>query len=615
MSVAVGIIVGIVLVIYAIAYSFYGGRLLQKKVVKADPNRPTPAVSKYDGVDYVPANKYVLYGHHFASIAGAGPIVGPAIAMAYGWLLPLIWVLFGNVFIGAVHDYLALMASVRYGGVSIGTISENVMGRTAKYVFLAYLYAALILVLAAFLSINARIYAVVAPQAATKAMAYMPIAVFLGFLMYRLGLRVVYSTIVALVLIVLMLLYSYHYPLYIPGLAGLDPYHTWLLFLALYSFIASGLPVWYLLQPRDYLNAYLLWSFVGIAAASAVLVAWHGVTGPAYITFAPTLAGFAYQPTPFWPAIPLIIACGALSGFHSLVASGTSSKQLANELDALLVGYGGMLTEGAVSSLAVITPVALAWQAPDFPQLLEVAGKSDLIPVYMEKGILGIGGPLVVFSYSYGYMVGKAFSLGGFNAQLAHFFVIYANIALATFILTTLDTATRLARFTWQEMFTWLEPRSRTLYKILTNRWVASLLAVLIGLALAFPDVKMIVYKEGVPTTVTVPAFRIIWPAFAGTNQLLAALALLTSALWVYLVLRVRGAVNLLIQIPALFLWITVTAGLTWWLVIVAPALAAQAPVQGYGSGAIVALTLAIDIMLIALYVKALLRHRAQAQA
>ena len=612
MSVAVGVLVAIVLAIYAVAYKLYGSKLLQQRVVKADPSRPTPAVQKYDGVDYVPTNKYVLYGHHFASIAGAGPIVGPAIALAYGWFLPLLWVLAGNVFIGAVHDYLALMSSVRYGGVSIGTVSENVMGRTAKYIFLVYLYAALILVLAAFLSVNARIFAVVAPHAATKALAYMPIAILLGTLMYRVGLKPAYSTAIALTLVIGMLIYSYYFPFYIPGLMGLDAYHTWLIFLAVYSFLASGLPVWYLLQPRDYLNAYLLWGFVFIAVLSSVLVAWHGVTGPAYTSFAPRMAAFAMQPTPFWPAIPLIIACGALSGFHSLVASGTSSKQLANELDALLVGYGGMLTEGAVSSLAVIIPASLAWSTPDFPELLKVMGREDLIPAYQEKGILGLGSAIMVFSYSYGYTVGKAFSFGGFNPYLAKFFVIFANIALATFILTTLDTATRLARFTWQEFFAWLEPRSRTLYRIVANRWVASIVAVLIGFALAFPDVKIVKIVEGVAKTVTVPAYQIIWPAFAGTNQLLAALALLTSALWVYLVLRVRGGVSWLIQVPALFLWITVTAGLIWWLVVVAPAFAAQSPVQAYGSGAIVAITLAIDIMLVVLYVRALISSRHQ---
>ncbi len=199
----------------------------------------------------MPANKWVLYGHHFASIAGAGPIIGPALAAAYGWLPPLLWVIFGNLFIGAVHDYLALMASVRHSGISIMSVAETVMGRRAKYAFLLYVWGALILVIAAFLSVAATVYANVTPNAATKAVIYMPIALLLGYLMYRtrLGLRA--STIIAVLLAVLGYIYSLLVPLNLS-------YQTWIYTLMLYSFIAAALPVWYLLQPRDYLNAYLL---------------------------------------------------------------------------------------------------------------------------------------------------------------------------------------------------------------------------------------------------------------------------------------------------------------------------------------------------------------------
>ncbi len=597
----VGLFVFTVALVYALAYLFYGRKLLQTRIVKADAARPTPAHTKYDGIDYVPTNKYVLYGHHFASIAGAGPIVGPAIAIAYGWALPFAWVLFGNVFIGAVHDYLALMASVRYGGISIMSVSENVMGRAARYIFLLYVYFALILVLAAFISVNATLFAKL-PHTATKALAYMPIAILLGFLMYRLGLSQKAATGIALILIIVMLAYAYIFPFNIAPLPGIGTvYHTWLILLAIYAIVAASLPVWYLLQPRDYLNAFLLWSFVGIAALSALLTAPLGLTGPAYTSWAPTI--IAGQPTPFWPAIVLLIACGSLSGFHSVVASGTSSKQLSSELDALLVGYGGMLTEGAVSSLAVIAPIALAWQAEGFTQLLEAMGKTEWAAAYPEKGILALD-RVNRFTFAYGYMVGRAFALGGFNLEIAKFFVVFSGIALATFILTTLDTATRLGRFAWQELFDWLEPRNPTLYKIVTNRWVASTLIVFFGTALAYPYVVI----GGKP----VPAYNVIWPAFAGTNQLLAALALLTSALWVYLVLRARGPVNALIQIPALFLWVTVTVALAWWLVFVAPSLP---PVQAYGAGSLVAVSLAIDILLIVLYARAILAGPKPAEA
>ncbi|MET1127961.1 MAG: carbon starvation protein A [Thermoproteota archaeon] len=601
-SVPAGLVAVLVLAIYALAYVFYGRRLLEQRVVRAEPGRRTPAIERYDGVDYVPANKYVLYGHHFASIAGAGPIVGPAIAMAYGWLLPIVWVLFGNVFIGAVHDYLSLMASVRHGGVSIMTVSENVMGRKARYVFLVYVYFALILVIAAFASIAASLFTKNG-SVATKAMIYMPLAILLGVLMYRTGMGTRAATLIALALMVGAIAFAIKVPLWIPGLkiGGLtiDAYHTWLLLLSLYAFLASALPVWYLLQPRDYLNAYLLWTFVAIGVVGALGAAYLGFTGPAYTSFAPPI--FVGVATPFWPAIPLIIACGSLSGFHSVVASGTTSKQLANELDALLVGYGGMLTEGAVSSIAVIIPVSLAWGAPDLVNLLEAAGRADLVEAFTSKGSILAFGATDRFAFGYGYMVGKALgSLETVGVVMATF----AAIALATFILTTLDTATRLARFAWQEMFDWLAERGPGAYRVLANRFVASAIAVIIGLVLAYPYV-VIGGRQ-------VPAYNIIWPAFAGTNQLLAALALLTAALWVYAVQKVRGGANLLIQVPAWFLWITVTAGLLWWTAMVLP----KYPlIQKVGAGSIVIVSIIIDFLLIYLYVAGLRKAAAEAKA
>ncbi len=587
----------IVLVVYIVAYLGYGRDILQKKVVKADPTRKTPAVEKFDGIDYVPANKYVLYGHHFASIAGAGPIVGPAIAMAYGWLLPLIWVLFGNVFIGAVHDYLSMMASVRYGGLSIMSVSENVMGRKARYIFLVYVYFALILVIAAFVSVASSVYTKT-PGAATKAIIFMPIALILGILMYRVGLNVKVSTGIAIILLILGFYYAYKVPL----ILGFDPasgtgdfwqtYHYWVIILSAYAFVAASLPVWYLLQPRDYLNAYILWFFVFMAVFGALLVADLPLVAPSYTSWSPPI--FAKTPTPFWPAIPLIIACGALSGFHSIVASGTSSKQLANELDALLIGYGGMLTEGAVSSLAVILPISIAWNAQELVNMgvLE-AGKNLLSLDKVSRFVVG-----------YAYMSGKALERIGVNFTDAFsVFKLFAAIALATFILTTLDTATRLARFAWQEMFDFLANKSPGAYKVITNRWVASLIAVFLGAVMAYPTVEI----GGKPAA----AYNVIWPAFAGTNQLMAALALLTVALWVYAVMRVRGAINWLIQIPAWFLWITVTVALGWWMIYIMPKLPA---IQKVGAGSIVAINLILDVLLIVLFVAGLRKASAKTE-
>ncbi|MEM2376604.1 MAG: carbon starvation CstA family protein, partial [Sulfolobales archaeon] len=378
----------IVALIYGLAYYFYGKKLLEQKVVKADPNRPTPAVEKFDGVDYVPANKFVLYGHHFASIAGSGPIVGPATATVYGWGMPLIWVLFGNVFIGAVHDYLSVMASVRHGGLSIMTVSENVMGKRARIVSVIYVWMALVLVLAAFFSVAASTFVAV-PQTALIMFLYMPIALFFGMLVYRYGVNIKLATLASLVFVAISFVLSFYMPVYLT-------YEAWVFVLAGYSFIAAALPVWYLLQPRDYLNAYLLWAFVAFAFIGTILVAGLPFTGPIYTDFAQPASilgamGDLGKMTVacFWPVIPLIIACGALSGFHSLVGSGTTSKQLANELDATLVGYGGMLTEGAVSSLAVITPIAFAW---DFAQLGNVVN----YPVVDVLAKVGIKVPTII---------------------------------------------------------------------------------------------------------------------------------------------------------------------------------------------------------------------------
>ena len=598
----------IVLVVYGLAYIFYGKRILERKVAGASPDRVTPAYEKFDGIDYVPANKYVLYGHHFASIAGAGPIIGPATAMAWGWGLPLIWVLFGNVFIGAVHDYLAIMASVRHGGVSIMSISENVMGRKAKYIFLAYVWFALVLVLAAFLSVASSTF-VGTPTAATISVLFMPIALFFGLLVYRTGVNVKTGTVIAIALLILAFFYSLRVPLYLT-------YEAWVVILSLYAIIAAALPVWYLLQPRDYINAYLLWAFVALAIIGAFLTFNYGLTGPTYVSFVGpgtiigALPGTATGGAPiayFWPTVPLVIACGALSGFHSVVGSGTTSKQLSSELDALLVGYGGMLTEGAVSSLAVIVPIALAW---NFAALASATG----LPVseaLLKVGVNATATPFIVglgavdrFTVGYGLEQAVAWSRvlgpGVFESTFITFRT-FAAWALTGFVLTTLDTSNRLARFAWRELFDWLKPKSESAYKVITNRWVASVIPVILGALMAYPQIYIPEIKK------PVYAYSVIWPAFAGTNQLLAALALLTAALWAYAIQKVRGGTSLLIMIPALFLWVTVTVALIWWLYAVVPGLPLLYQV---GAGTIVAISIVLDFLLIGLFISGLKRAR-----
>jgi len=598
----------IVLAIYGTAYVLHGKKLLEQRVVKADPTRLTPAIIKFDGVDYAPANKFMLYGHHFASIAGAGPIIGPATALAWGWGLPLVWVLFGNILIGAVHDYLAIMSSVRYGGVSIMTISENVMGRKAKYIFLAYVYFALVLVLGAFLSVASTTY-IGTPEAATMTWIFMPIALLQGILVYKVGFNVWRASAFTVPLIIIGFVFSLYHPFVMS-------YEAWVATLTIYSFLAAALPVWYLLQPRDFLNAYMLWAFVGLAVIGGLGAAVIPLqTNYAYLGFAAPLSVIGAigparnQPLAYFlPAVPLVIACGALSGFHSVVGSGTTAKQLANELDALLVGYGGMITEGAVSSLAVLLPAALTF---DFASFAANAG----IPLdVLQKAVNITATPNLLrmdaaprFYTAYALVQAAVWSkVVGVEAFPTIFkvFRVFAATALTAFVVTTLDTANRLARFAWTELFDWLKPRAPTAYKVVTNRWLASLLPVLFGFVLAYPSLT-----DPLDPTRTIRPYSIIWPSFAGTNQLLAALALLTESLWVYAVLKVRGGVSLLIMVPAAFLWATVTGGLILWVFYVLPALT-LAPLYLYSLGTIIAVSLGLDIALVALFAYGLIKAR-----
>ncbi len=461
------------LLIYLVFY-FTRGKYLEKQFAKVDPFRKTPAERLYDGVDYVPANKYVLYGHHFASIAGAGPIVGPALALAWGWLPSLLWVWFGNVFIGVVHDYLALMSSVRYDGRSIGWISGRLMSKRAFYAFNAYIWFALLLVVAVFIVVVSVLFSAV-PGSATAAMLLILFSVITGLLMYKTPLGFNGGTVVGIILLVLAIFAGMNIPLKI---TFCDPYHFWVIVLAIYCIIAASIPVWILLQPRDYLNAYILWASLAIGGLAAIL-AFREMELPAVTSLldARVVGG---QPSPFWPTVPLVIACGALSGFHSLVGSGTTSKQLANEAHGLLIGYGGMLTEGFLSTMVIALLAAFGFEA------LSAAGVSNpqvlADPATMAAkwvGILKAKKWFVIIPYSYASATNIVFHLP-FEAM-----AIFSTLWITGFALTSLDTATRLGRFAWQELMAPLKGKYEGLYKVLSNRWLASIILVGIAVPLA----------------------------------------------------------------------------------------------------------------------------------
>ncbi len=564
-------------ILYAAAYLAYG-RFLERKIVRASDFVETPAVKFRDGVDYVPTNKFVLYGHHFASIAGAGPIIGPALALAWGWLPTLIWIWLGNIFIGAVHDYLSLMSSIRYGGRSIAWIAGELMSRRSFYTFNLYISFALILVLAVFMVVIAVLFSKI-PGSATAALLLIISAVITGFLMYRTRLGFIGGTVVGLILLIISIIVGIYVPIRLT-------FYQWLIVLAIYCIIASSLPVWILLQPRDYLNAYVLWASLVIGGLAALL-AFKPMELPAVTSLwgARVVAG---APSPFWPAVVLIVACGALSGFHSVVASGTTSKQLARETHGLFVAYGGMLTEGFLATMVTAILGAFAIEA-----LAKIGVSKEILASLTNPeavaaswvSLLKAQKWFVVIPYGYAEAVHETLKLP-FKAML-----IFAALWLTGFALTTLDTATRLGRIIVQELVHPLKDRARTLYSILSNRWITSTILIAIALALAWTA-----------------AWKILWPAFAGMNQLLAALALFTVSTWVTTALRVSRSAAALVLIPTMFLWVTVTVALIWFEAYAVPIYAAKNLGVAIAVGAVTAIGLALNIMLLADFIKTIRR-------
>ncbi|MCD6498196.1 MAG: carbon starvation protein A [Deltaproteobacteria bacterium] len=530
------VIVIIALVVYGGLYFTYG-KWLERRVVGSDPKRPTPAHVLRDGVDYEPANRFVLFGHHFASIAGAAPIVGPAIAMAWGWLPGLLWVLAGNVFIGAVHDYLSLMASVRYDGKSVQWVASRVIDRKMGYLFGWFILAVLILVVAAFAAIVGGLF-VKTPEVATSSSVFILLAPVLGYLIYKTRLGLKWSTLFGLLFIVVAILAGFYVQIRLS-------YNIWMGILFVYIVAAASLPVTVLLQPRDYMNSWLL--VVGLAVgAASVLVAHHSMALPAFSSFS---VNIITSHTPFWPVIPLIIACGSLSGFHALVASGTTSKQLDSEASGLFIGYGAMFTEGLLSSIVIVAIGAFGYQA------LSLAGvPADQMPHsasafgvrygFLVEHYMG-GSPVHMFARSYGLAAHDAFGLPIATVS------IMAALWVSAFAMTSLDTSNRIARYTWTELLEPLRSRNESLHRILSSRLMGAVVPAVAGIGLAWSG-----------------SWRMLWPAFGGANQMLASIALFTVAVWV---IQVRKAPAWPVVIPALLLWVTVTAALLWYLVAAVP--------------------------------------------
>ncbi len=505
------------LALYFVFYFTYG-KLIRDKILKSDKAAAAPSERLGDGVDYIPTSKYVLFGHHFASIAGAGPITGPAIAVAWGWLPGLLWIWFGNVFLGAVHDYLALAASVRYDGRSMQFVSQDLISKNAGKAFGWFIMFLTILVVAAFGDIVAGQFA--ADGRVFFAFVFFCVAaVIAGYFMYKTKLGLGWGSVIGVVLIIIAFAAGNQFA------AVKWSKDIYFLIIFVYIVLASTLPVNLLLQPRDYLSSFFLY-FGLLVGGIAAIIGFKGFDAiPMYTSFSAKVIGGV--PSPFWPTVPLVIACGALSGFHALVAAGTSSKQLAKEKDAMFVGYGGMLTEGFLSTLVIVSIAAFGGLA-----LGDKLMATPAIPRFVQ---------------SFAKMVSTELPFLPMT-----FMTLFAAVWVSTFALTTLDTTNRLGRYIIQEMALPMKDKNPGAYKVIANKWVASIIIAFTGLYLA---------RAG--------GYTFLWPAFSGANQLLASVVMLTVAMWVNKKLDPKYTMAVLI--PAVFLWVTVTTALFWYEFAVIP--------------------------------------------
>ena len=461
------------IVAFFIAYIGYGSFLAKKWGI--DPGKKTPAHTLTDGKDYVPTDAKVLLGHHFSSIAGAGPITGPIIATMFGWLPVYLWIVFGCIFFGGVHDYGSLLASLRHEGKSIGEVIRHNVGQKGKIMFTLYAFITICLVVAAFLDITAGTFGVndgdpqISAAAGTASMLFIVLALLFGFMVYRKGAGVLVSTIIGVVLLAAVVFISDKYPF-----LQLNKF-PWQVILTIYIIAASLMPVWILLQPRDYLSSFLLYAMV-IGGLVGLVVGRPAMVAPKFTSINPSAGNYLF------PILFITVACGAISGFHALVSSGTSAKQLNSEKDAKLVGYGAMLIEGVVAIIALMSVAAVADNATGSPAQRFAIG----VATFMNKfGVpMGIGQTFVTLAY-------------------------------ASFALTSLDSATRIGRYLLQELGEFTTSEGRVHKTFLTNPYIAT--AITVGVSLLF----------------TFYGYARIWPIFGSANQLLAGLSLLAIAAWI----------------------------------------------------------------------------------
>lgn len=488
----------IAIVIFLAAYLTYGKWLAKQWGI--DPSVTTPAHEMEDGVDYCPARTPVLMGHHFSSIAGAGPINGPIQAAFFGWVPVFLWIVIGGIFFGAVQDFGSIFVSIRHKGKSLGEVIEENIGHKCKVLFTVFAWLVLLLVVAAFADIVANSFTI--PEGgstangsvATASILFIPLAIAFGFFVYRKNVPMGLASVVGVILLAACVVIGLLCPVSLPK-------NFWIGFVFIYVMIASVTPVWILLQPRDYLSSFLLY-FMIIAAIVGIVGA--SVVGSPLATFStPAFVGFKVGSNYLFPTLFITVACGAVSGFHSLIGSGTTSKQLDSEKDALAIGYGSMLIECV---LAVISLIAIS-----------VLSTNGAMPE-------GMASPTIVFASA----IRDFFIAMGFGQTAATATYTIIALAVSAFCLTSLDTATRLGRFMFQELFAGNGEKQN----ILSNMYVATIITAFFGFVLCLAG------------------YQNVWPLFGACNQLVAVPAFLAVAVF----LARKGKNNKMLYFPMVFM-------------------------------------------------------------
>lgn len=517
-------------VLFYLGYRFYARYIA--KVFEENDKNPTPACSMKDDCDYVPTKPLVLFGHHFASIAGGGPIIGPTVALIFGFLPVWLWAVLGSIFIGAVHDMTALFASVREKGKSISEIAKSTLGNTGFFLFISFTTLMLLLVTSAFLGLSATaltsllslevlkldpsqtivktitvggvVNAQIGGIASTSVIVITCFAPILGYLVYKKQINIYLASIIAIVVCIFSVFVGLNYPVALKTT-------TWMIILCFYTLFAAGIPVWIILQPRDFTNSFLLYLGIAVLFIAGIAAGFKGVT---FSAPAMNVAAGTAKLGPIWPFLFITVACGAISGFHCLVSGGTSSKQVSKESDVKRIAYGGMLLEGLLA-IGVLVAVGCGIAFSDYSNIVfpTITGARS--------------NPILGFAAGAGGLMEKGLGIPPVYGT------IFGILMVEGFVVTTLDTAVRLNRYLFEELW---QAIFKNVPKIMKSYLFNALLSVFFMFILGYYN-----------------AFLVIWPIFGSANQLLAALALIAVSVWL-----VKRKKNVWFTVlPAIFMMVT----------------------------------------------------------